>query len=521
MKTAVIYARYSSDRQTEQSIEGQLRECHEFAEREHIHIIDTYIDRAVSGRSAEHREAFQQMIADSAKKQFQAIIVYKLDRFARNRYDSAVYKAKLKKNGVKVLSAKENITDSPEGIILEGLLESMNEYYSAELSQKVKRGMRENVLKGKTTGGNTALGYKIGADKRLEIEEQGAKIVRKIFADYAAGKKFVEIIDSLNAAGWKTSRGNDYNKSSLHRILTNRKYIGEYAVKGSDEVAACPAIVDRELFNTVQEMLQNAQKRSRTAIRADYILTGKCRCGKCGSTVSGKSGNSKHSGKYCYYICKEKCFSPIGKDILENTVLNAIAACMTEENIRMIASAVYEMYQSTRDNSKELEILEKQRKKVLNKIKNVANAIADGLYNAAIKEKMESLEQEKQRITAAIETAKNQMPDLKIEHFLYFLKKCAELSTEENNDAKKKILNMFVKEIIVYEDNVEIVIYTIQKENTPQRVTAMECSTNVLIGGGDESRTRVRKSIHATFYERSLSIKIPNKSRRQTGCYYR
>lgn len=480
---AVIYARYSSERQTEQSIEGQLRECREFAEREHIHIVDVYIDRAVSGRSTEHRNAFQNMIADSAKKQFQAVIVYKLDRFARNRYDSAVYKAKLKKNGVRVLSAKENITDSPEGIILEGLLESMNEYYSAELSQKVKRGMRENVLKGKTTGGNVALGYKIGADKQLEIDEQGAEIVRKIFSDYASGKKFIEIMHDLNAAGWKTSRGNDYNKSSLHRILTNRKYIGEYAVKGSDEVAACPIIVDRELFNTVQEMLQNAQKRSRTALRADYILTGKCKCGKCGGTVSGKSGNSKHSGKYCYYICKEKCFPAINKDILENTVLNAIAACMTEENIRMIASAVYEMYQSTRDNHKELEILEKQRKSVLNKIKNVTNAIADGLYNAAMKEKMESLEQEKQRVTAAIETAKNQMPDLKMEHFLYFLKKCAELSTEENIDAKKKILNMFVKEIIVYEDKAEIVIYTIQKENTPQRVTATECSPNVLIGG--------------------------------------
>lgn len=131
---AVIYARYSSERQTEQSIEGQLRECREFAEREHIRIVDVYIDRAVSGRPTEHRNAFQNMIADSAKKQFQAVIVYKLDRFARNRYDSAVYKAKLKKNGVRVLSAKENITDSPEGIILEGLLESMNEYYSAELS---------------------------------------------------------------------------------------------------------------------------------------------------------------------------------------------------------------------------------------------------------------------------------------------------------------------------------------------------------------------------------------------------
>ena len=147
---AVIYARYSSDRQTEQSIEGQLRECQEFAEKEGIIIINNYIDRAISGKT-DNRPAFQQMIADSSSHEFEYVIVYKLDRFARNRYDSAIYKAKLKKNGVKVLSAKENIMDSPEGIILEGLLEAMNEYYSAELSQKIKRGMRENRIKGKVT----------------------------------------------------------------------------------------------------------------------------------------------------------------------------------------------------------------------------------------------------------------------------------------------------------------------------------------------------------------------------------
>ena len=176
---AVIYARYSCDRQTEQSIEGQLRECKAFAASEGIHIIGEYIDRAISGTTA-NRPEFQRMIADSRYKTFQAVIVYKLDRFARNRYDSAMYKSKLKANGVRVLSAKEHITDSPEGIILEGLLEAMNEYYSAELSQKIKRGMRENAIKGKTTGGNVALGYRIGADKQMEIDPAGASLVRRL-----------------------------------------------------------------------------------------------------------------------------------------------------------------------------------------------------------------------------------------------------------------------------------------------------------------------------------------------------
>ena len=137
MKTVVIYARYSSDSQTEQSIEGQLRVCEEFAKNNNILIFNTYIDRAITGTN-DNRPDFQQMIADSSKQNWDYVLVYKLDRFSRNKYETAKYKKILKDNGVKVLSAMENIPDSPEGLILESLLEGMAEYYSAELAQKVK-----------------------------------------------------------------------------------------------------------------------------------------------------------------------------------------------------------------------------------------------------------------------------------------------------------------------------------------------------------------------------------------------
>lgn len=150
MKRAVFYGRYSSDRQTEQSIEGQRRVCEEFAKAEGIRIVAEYIDRATSGTSIDHRDQFQQMISDSKNGCWEYVLVYKLDRFARNRYDSAVYKQKLKRCGVKVLSATERITDSPEGILIEGLLESMDEYFSRELSRKCKRGIRETIIKGNT-----------------------------------------------------------------------------------------------------------------------------------------------------------------------------------------------------------------------------------------------------------------------------------------------------------------------------------------------------------------------------------
>ena len=156
--TGIIYARYSSDNQREESIDGQIRECKEFAEKNDIRIIDTYIDRALSAKT-DNRPSFQQMIKDSSKGLFDVIIVWKLDRFARNRYDSARYKAQLRKNGVKVISANENISEGSEGIILESVLEGMAEYYSADLSEKVIRGLTENAIKCKFNSDPITFGF--------------------------------------------------------------------------------------------------------------------------------------------------------------------------------------------------------------------------------------------------------------------------------------------------------------------------------------------------------------------------
>ena len=157
--TAVIYARYSSDSQREASIEGQLRDCKDYAEKNGITVVGTYIDRAYSAKT-DDRPDFQRMIKDSAKKIFDVVLVWKLDRFARNRYDSARYKIQLKKNGVKLMSATEIISEGPEGIILESVLEGYAEYYSADLA--------ENVLLPKSTR---------AARKRLSVNS-GWKIWR-------------------------------------------------------------------------------------------------------------------------------------------------------------------------------------------------------------------------------------------------------------------------------------------------------------------------------------------------------
>ena len=183
----VIYARFSSHSQTEQSIEGQLRVCYEYARAHDYTVVGEYIDRAQSG-TTDNRQDFQRMMQDSEKKMFQYVLVYQLDRFARNRYDSAIHKAKLKKNGVRVLSAKENNTADASGILIEGVLESMAEYYSVELAQKINRGMQINAEKCLSTGSNPGLGYKVNKDRKFYIDKKEAAIVREIFERYTSGE---------------------------------------------------------------------------------------------------------------------------------------------------------------------------------------------------------------------------------------------------------------------------------------------------------------------------------------------
>ena len=217
---AVIYARYSSDSQREESIDGQIRECQEYAERNGMTLLGSYIDRALSAKTADRPE-FQRMIQDSAKGLFDIVLIWKLDRFSRDRYDSAHYKRILRKNGVKVVSAKENISDGPEGIILESMLEGYAEYYSAELAEKIQRGQKENALKAKNNGGNTPLGYVVGKDGVLEIDPLTAPLVLEIFTRYDDGETITAIVESLNDRGLRTKKGNAFKISGVSLILKN------------------------------------------------------------------------------------------------------------------------------------------------------------------------------------------------------------------------------------------------------------------------------------------------------------
>lgn len=339
------------------------------------------------------------MIADSEKHLFDGVLVYRMDRFARNRYDSATYKAKLKKNGVKVYYAKENIPEGPEGIIMEALLEGMAEYYSAELSQKIKRGMRENALKGKVTGGAVALGYKIGPDKTYVIDEDKADIVRHIFQSYANGKRVVDICNEMNHRGIRTARGAAFNKNSLRTMLHNEKYIGVYKCNDIRIEDAIPAIIDKGTFQQVQELLaKNKKTPARAKAKVDYMLSGKSYCGKCGMGMVGESGASTN-GMHYYYKCANRkrhqgCDKKtVRKSDLENLIAEEVAkVVLRPKNIREIAERCEAIQKDIHFEHPEVRMLEKQLAQTKKSLHNLMQAIEQGVITKSTKSRLEELE---------------------------------------------------------------------------------------------------------------------------------
>ena len=459
---AVIYARYSSHNQREESIEGQLKTCYDFAKKNGYTVVAEYIDRALSGTS-DARPDFLRMIDDSSKKGFEYVLVYQLDRFARNRYDSATYKAKLKKNGVRVLSARENITDDASGILVEGLLESMAEYYSAELAQKIKRGMAINAEKCLANGSNPGLGFKVGPDRRYIIDLETAPVVVRIFEEYAAGKPVVEICKNLNNQGFRTSQGGLFNKNSLRRMLQNKRYIGVYLYKDTETPGGMPRIIEDDLFYKVQDILRKNKKApAHSKADTEYILTTKLFCGHCREMMTGIKGNS-HTGKvYHYYKCnaakKKQCSKkPVWKDYIEDLVINECRKLLTVENIDKIAHEVVALCEREKDNTN-LRRIEKLIRDNERKQKNLTDALGEcdiESVRKTIYAEISRLNEEHGNLKSEYAIEKAGSVSLTISEVKFFLNQLKKGNVDDIA-YRKTLINVFVNAIYLYDDKVTI-----------------------------------------------------------------
>lgn len=473
---AVIYARYSCDHQREESIEGQLRECRAFADKKGITVLDVYIDRAMSAKT-DNRPQFQKMIKDSGKGSFDAIIVWKLDRFARNRYDSAHYKAQLRKNGVKVVSATEVISEGAEGIILESVLEGFAEYYSAELSEKVIRGMKENAYKCKYNGSFVPIGYVIDDDKHYQIDPLTAPYVKDAFEMYANGMMIKDIVEYLNSKGIRSQHGKPIIKTKVTAMFNNSKYRGQYKYRDVVIEDGVPRIVSDELFHKVQQRLEkNKQSRSRFKAKEEYFLSTKLVCSQCGAFMVGESGTGKSGTIYNYYKCsnvkKHKgCHkSSIRKSVAEKLVFEKVMTEMfTDDMIEDIAESLLKLQQ--RENTA-VPLLQRQLADIEKGIENMLNAMQAGILTKSTKKRLDELEAQKEKLELDIMREQIQTEILTKDQIIFWLRKSKELDLT-NDDNKRILIDTFISSINAYDDKLVVCFNTREKT-----------SASVLLTGG-------------------------------------
>ena len=454
---AVIYARYSSDNQREESIEGQIRECTAFAEKNGITILKHYIDRAYSAKT-DHRPEFQHMIKDGSKRLFDMVIVWKLDRFARNRYDSARYKTALKKNGIKVVSATETISDGAEGILLESLLEGMAEYYSADLSEKVVRGMTENALKCKYNGGTMPLGYVIDEEQHFKIDPLKAPFVLEAFKQYEEGSTITEIRDWLNDHGVRNARNQAMSFGSVQHLLKNRRYLGEFRYRDVLIPDGIPAIIPKDLFDRVQEKLaKNKKAPARHKAEDDYLLTTKLFCGYCGAYMCGESGTSRSGEVHHYYKCatvkkhRGDCHKrSVRKEKIEDLVVHhTMKMIMDDKVIEAIVSQIMELQAGENTT---LPLYEQQLRETDTAIENMLNAIQMGVLTRSTKARLEKLEKSKEELKEKIAREKLAKPRLTAEQITCWLCRFRKVDTG-SLAGRKMLIDRFVNSVYLYDDH--------------------------------------------------------------------
>lgn len=490
---AVLYARFSSDNQREESVDAQLRAMQKFCQDNEIIIVGEYVDKAKSA-TTDDRPEFRRMIEDSKQKQFNIVLVHKLDRFSRNRYDSLRYKSELRSRGVSVISTLEYLDDTPESVIMESLLDGMAEYYSKNLAREVMKGLHENALKCKSNGGRPPFGFKVNKETQTyEIDEYEAQAVRFLFESINQGKSYDYIIRELNRQGYRTRDGNPFGKNLIHEMLKNEKYRGVYVYnrraskdakgrynshlnKFDDEIikveGGMPRIISDELFNNVNQLLGSRRRVRNYSGKKNhaYLLTGKIFCGNCGSSYCG---GCRYAGKtrtpYDSYSCskgkrsaKINCKTrEVRREYIEDYVLREILrVVLADERIPGLVKCYQELYAERMDgcDSEQL-ILKAAIKECEKKINNLVSVMAS-TGSAALVSALEQQEAEKQRLEAELAAAEHDMKAslLTEEEIAEAYKKARELFLTGDFETKRQLVNLYLDKVLVYSDYVEVYI---------------------------------------------------------------
>jgi hypothetical protein len=407
------------------------------------------------------------------------------------------------------VSARENITEDASGVLMEAVLEGMAEYHSAELSQKVRRGMDINAAKCLSTGSNPGLGFRVDSERRFHIDEPAAAVVRKIFAMYAAGQTVAEICDHLNRQQIKTSKGGKFNKNSLRSMLKNKRYIGVYRYKDIETPGGMPRIISDELFYKVAEMMEKNKKApARARAKEEYILTTKLFCGHCREMMTGVSGTSKTGAIHNYYICngrkKKLCDKKnVQKDYIENIVVELARAQLTDENIAQIAKAVVAVSEKEKEGG-DYKRLEKQRRDNEKQKANLVEALKYGKATETLLEEIAKLEASQDDIARELMLEKAKHVDLTEEHITFFLTKLRSGDIDDIN-YRKILITVLVNAIYLYDDRLTVIFNSSDRpvEVTKSLVDSIEADVEKFVY---DTNCSTKRSGHIPFLKKRVAV---------------
>lgn len=461
VEVAVIYARYSSHNQRDCSIEQQVAECRKFAAEMGMTVSEVYDDRAVSGKT-DKRPNFQRMMHDAELGKFSVVLAWKSNRIGRNMLQAMMNEQRLNDLGVRCLYTEEDFDDTAAGRFALRSMMNVNQFYSENMAEDIRRGLMDNAKQCKVTGA-LPYGYEKAPDGRYAVKDGESQIVLEIFNRVAAGEQYSSIAADLNRRGLRTKGGKLWNKGSFHRMLSNERYKGIYIYSDVRVPDGIPRIISDELFLLAQEATGKKKNPQQKPIRSygDYLLTGKLFCGLCGCRMVGVSGTGKAGVAHHYYACqnarKHTCSKKaIRRNVLEELVAQSICDdVLTDEVMGWIADQTVE-YIRKLSNSSPASLYRAELAEVGKSIAGIIKAIEAGLFTPSMKERMEELETRKKdlqdRITFEEVSVKPIPRDVIVAGLELFRG-----GDVDDPEYRKALFDTFLKAVYVYDDEIKIV----------------------------------------------------------------
>ena len=464
MKRAVIYARFSCSKQSEASIEDQIRVCRAWCAREGYEVVGEYADHAISGRTDERPE-FQTMIERAGESDI--VLVYMMDRFSRDAYDAPLYKKRLRDHGVRVVSATEAIPDTAEAILMEKIYEGLAAVESAHIAERTRRGMEGRALKCMHNGVRV-YGYDYGLDGRYVVNDIEAEVVKEVFRRRISGESINSIAADLARRGVKSYAGNPVNYSFVYNMIRNEKYLGIYKWGSIREEGGMPAIIDEGTFTMAQNIRSKKQRPSEEW--GEYSLSGRSICKLCGSNLVGISGRNHSNKKYEYYRCAKRCSNkPIRADELERLVASAVRDLLSDREQALELARAIERYAQSNRSTVAIEGAQKRKKEAERAYDNFMIAVSKGLSFEEVKPRLIACKEQIAACEAEIAMYESSA-NFDVDRFADFLVWGLKLDD-------KQLLEAMVWQVIVGEDDIIAVLNFNTKNNEPATLTVERVRT--------------------------------------------